>query len=35
MRYVLLLSAPSTNENLDGMLTVVAQVISPESAPAP
>ena len=35
MRYVLVLSAPSINENLGGMLTVVAQVIEQEFAPAP
>ena len=35
MRYVLVLSASSINDNLSGMLTAVAPVITPESAPAP
>ena len=35
MRYVLVLSASSINDNLSGMLTLVAPVINPESVPAP
>ena len=35
MRYGLVLSASSINDNLSGMLTLVAPVINPESVPAP